>query len=99
MHVVQAPGIRLQGPYRMGLAAGILVVPGIFPQPTSIIAKAVRRRRPGTRRVLPLRLCRQAIPCMPLARIEAANERLRILPGHRLHRAVWITRELAGVTI
>src|SRR5262249_26892565 len=99
MHIVQAPGIRLQLPYRMGLAIGILAVPGILPQLPGVVSKAIRRRRTGARSVLPLRFRWQAIQRMPFARIESANKRLYVLPGHHFHWPVRVARELAGIVV
>src|SRR5262249_35065022 len=97
MHVIEAPGIRLLLPHRMGLLPGVAVMPGMPPQIAGVVTKAVGCARPGPRRILPLGFCGQTVEGhAALARVQPLDELLDILPGDLFHRPALITRKLAG---
>src|SRR5262249_1871359 len=97
MHVIEPPGVRLQLPYRMRLPSSIITIPRIAPELARIIPKAPAGGGAGTRRVLPLRFCGQAVRRPAFSTIQPADELLHVVPGDLFDWAVRVTCEVAGI--
>ena len=82
-HVVQPPGIRSLLAHRMRRLFTVVDAPRDAVQSARIAVCPGSRPR----RVLPLRLGRQAIAGALCSRIQQPDEFLHVLPGHLFHRA------------
>ena len=75
MHVIEPPGVGLQLPHRVCLPSRIPVMPRIASELARLIPKAPAGRRPGTRRILPLRFRGQAVRRPAFSRIQPPGGR------------------------